>query len=207
MLCCDSNSSMPINFFWISLLSHSNAGSVAVVATQLSCNVLRECFLDFTDLVLPHFLQLVNWELLLLQTVENDVAQAGELAERVGEAPQPLVYHLAEGEEPIRHRRPPLPQGDLEQSPDDPGRVLRGEWPQRKEAESSSSFLAHGFALLALEGGMMKWASSPPKCQTVCRRLVDLKQMNLESKRIFLTCATYDRSEMREKLSTSPRLM
>lgn len=89
--------------------------------------------LEFTDFVLPHFLQFVHWELLLLQTVKHDVAQAGELAEWVGESPQPLVDDLAEGEEPIGHRRPPLPQGDLEQSSDDPGRVLK----QNKQTQRS----------------------------------------------------------------------
>lgn len=106
-----------------------------------SGNMFSFFSLEFTDLVLPHLLQLVHRELLLLQAVEHDVAQAGELAERVGKAPQPLVDHLAEGEEPIGHRRPALPQGDLEQGPDDPGRVLREGATTKKLSPSQISLL------------------------------------------------------------------
>ena len=80
----------------------------------------------FTDLILPHFLQLVHGELLLLQAVQDQVAEVGELTEGVGEAPQPLVDHLTEGEQAVGHGRPPLPQSDLKQSPDDTSRVLWG---------------------------------------------------------------------------------
>lgn len=78
----------------------------------------------FTNLILPHFLQFVHCESLLLQTVQYNVAQVGKLAERVGEAPQPLVNHFTEGEQSVGHTRPPLPESNLEQSPNNPSGVL-----------------------------------------------------------------------------------
>lgn len=78
----------------------------------------------FTDLILPHLLQFVHSELLLLQAVQYNMAQVGELAERVGEAPQPLVDHLTEGEQSVGHGWPALPQSNLKQSPDDPSSIL-----------------------------------------------------------------------------------
>lgn len=62
----------------------------------------------FTNLIFSHFLQLVHAELLLLQAVQYNVVQAGELAQRMGKAPQPLVNHLTEGEQSVGHGRPPL---------------------------------------------------------------------------------------------------
>lgn len=53
------------------------------------------------------------------------MAQAGELAQRVAEAPQPLVNDFTEREQSVRHGRPALSQSDLKQSPDDPSGVLR----------------------------------------------------------------------------------
>lgn len=87
--------------------------------------------LVFTDLILPHFLEFVHSELLLFQAVQDNMAQVGELAKRVGKAPQPLVNHLTEREQSVSHGRPTLPQSNLKQSPDDPSSILQGEAGQR----------------------------------------------------------------------------
>lgn len=81
-------------------------------------------YVHFTDLILLHLLQFVQAELLLLQAVQNHMTQAGELTKRVGKGPQPLIDDLTEREQPVGHGRPPFPQSDLEQSPDDPSSVL-----------------------------------------------------------------------------------
>lgn len=79
----------------------------------------------FTDFILSHVLQFVHRELLLLQAIQHMVTQVGELAQRVGEAPQTLVNHFAESEESVGHGRPSLPQSDLKQRPDNSSSILR----------------------------------------------------------------------------------
>lgn len=77
-----------------------------------------------TNVILPHLLEFVHSQLLLLQAVQHDGAQVGELSEGVGRAPQPLVDHLAQGEQSMGHSRPALPQSDLKQGPHDASSVL-----------------------------------------------------------------------------------
>lgn len=97
---------------------HSSDASAA----QQCCE--RPLHSALTNVVLPHLLQFVHSQLLLLQAPQHDGAQVGELPEGVGEVPQPLVDHLAQGEQSTGHERPALPQSDLKQGPHDPSSVL-----------------------------------------------------------------------------------
>lgn len=73
------------------------------------------------------------------------MAEVRKLAQRVSEAPQSLVYHLTEGEQAVGHGRPPLPQGDLEQSPDDSSGILgkAGKETVRIETHSTPVSVPH----------------------------------------------------------------
>ena len=100
----------------------------------------------FTNLILSHLLQFVHSELLLLQAVQHNVTQVGELAERVGKAPQPLVNHLTQGEKSVGHGRPPLPQSNLKQRPDDSSSIL--ERSRRGGGKSESMSELHKYKLI-----------------------------------------------------------
>lgn len=95
-----------------------------------------------TNVILPHLLQFVHSQLLLLQALQHDGAQVGELPEGVGRVPQPLVDHLAQGEQSTGHKRPALPQSDLKQGPHDPSSVL---WVTAGKTSARGSTL-HGAA-------------------------------------------------------------
>lgn len=60
------------------------------------------------------------------------MVQVGELAKRVGKAPQPFVNHFAEGKQSVGHGWPPLSQSNLKQRSDDASSILKEEKVKKK---------------------------------------------------------------------------